>query len=192
MVLTGGTTAASHISAAVYISTVGGLCLILGYISNWLSPFARKHRGRVRKLDDMLDDWTGAPSRPGFDEIPSIPARLKSIEDRDERREVTQAVIEHNLADLNRSLGAAHKRLDEFGKTFEQERGDKSARLRQIQHDATQTRMIINYINLDRERKEHAWAEELRKQGLKTPEPTGPGPARITLDPHQEGPALDE
>lgn len=173
VVLASASLSSHAVSFGAFLTTVGGLCLVIGYLTNWLSPFARRHRKRVARLDSMLDDWNGYPSRPGFDEIPSVPIRLKSMEDKFEQRETTQLVMEHNISTINKSLDAAHRRLDAFGKTFEQEHGEHIAMLRQVQHDVTQIRMAINYINNDRERKEREWVIKLQEQGLETPHPTG-------------------
>lgn len=173
MVLVENATTTVTVGIYYQIAIIGGLCALIGYLGNWISPFARKHRQRVARLDDMLDGWAGSPSRPGFDEIPGVPTRLKSMEDAFEARAITQTVLEHNVAEINKSLQAAHRRLDALGSTIEQEHGEKIAMIRQVQHDVTQTRLIINYINMDRERKEREWVAKLREQGLTTPDASG-------------------
>lgn len=103
MVLAGDVTPHA-IGLGVFLSTVGALCLIIGYLANWLSPFARRHKSRVNKLDDMLDDWVGEPARPGFVEVPGIPQRLKAVEDILGSHKDNQDVLEENVAHLNQKL----------------------------------------------------------------------------------------
>lgn len=46
---------------------------------------------RNRKTDLLLQDWSGAPARPGFPSVPSFPERMASIE-------AHLAVIDHEVS----------------------------------------------------------------------------------------------
>lgn len=176
-------------SGQVYTVLVftGALCLVLGYLITWLSPVARKHKSRIAKLDEMLSGWLGVPAKPGFPVVPGIPQRLEEVENSLKVLNIREPKVEQVLKTLTHSVENINKREQDLSLRMEKEHGEKVAMLRQVQHDITNIRMMITYINLDRERKEKLWKESLATQGIITPDDTsGVKPPTLptqTIDP---------
>ncbi|GAA1026807.1 hypothetical protein GCM10009557_05800 [Virgisporangium ochraceum] len=55
------------------IGAIGGALAAIGASARWV-------RNRWRPVAAFLEDWNGRPGRPGHDEVPGIPARLRVLE----------------------------------------------------------------------------------------------------------------
>lgn len=55
------------------IGAIGGALAVIGASARWV-------RNRWRPIAAFLRDWNGEPERPGHDEVPGIPARLRALE----------------------------------------------------------------------------------------------------------------
>ncbi|MCZ4604762.1 hypothetical protein O3S80_13625 [Streptomyces sp. Lzd4kr] len=66
----------------------------------------------LRRMDDLADDWTGTPARPGVPERAGVMARLDQIEER-------VGTIEHELRpNSGQSLRDAVDRVDRRTRTL--------------------------------------------------------------------------
>lgn len=57
---------------------LGALATLVLLVANGVRWMLRT----LRKVNDFLDDWNGAPERRGVPERPGVMARLKKVEDR--------------------------------------------------------------------------------------------------------------
>jgi hypothetical protein len=61
---------------------LAGVVAALGAAVVMIGKGARLMRTTLKRLREFLDDWNGAPERPGHDRVPGVPERLKLIETR--------------------------------------------------------------------------------------------------------------
>lgn len=63
----------------------------------------------MRKVDEVVDDWRGAPARPGVPPRPGVMERLERIEANQHRADERLDTIEHRSAQLVNNGGSSMK-----------------------------------------------------------------------------------
>lgn len=66
---------------------LAGMVVALGAAAATISKGVHWMKTTLRRLRNFLDDWNGAPERPGHDRVLGVPERLRMIEDRVHRIE---------------------------------------------------------------------------------------------------------
>lgn len=71
------------LSTNLWVDPLVAACILAALyapLKDFFRSRTKSHKERQSKLDQMLGDWVGEPSRPGFDAVPGIPERVHRLE----------------------------------------------------------------------------------------------------------------